>query len=200
MASIWVTGSSAGIGRQTAITLVQMGHRVVLHARNEQRAVEAEQAVPGAAAVVIGDLASLAETRALAQAAGEHGPYDVVVHNAGIGGVAKREITADGLDPVFQVNALAPYVLTALMSRPRRLVYLSSGLHYQGSFDPDHLAARAPHRRRDAGLLRLQVVRCAFSLWRGQAMADDVVERRRPRLGKDGDGWSRRARSCLGRS
>ena len=63
MASIWVTGSSAGIGRQTAITLVQMGHRVVLHARNEQRAVEAEQAVPGAAAVVIGDLASLAETR-----------------------------------------------------------------------------------------------------------------------------------------
>ncbi len=139
MASIWVTGSSAGIGRQTAITLVQMGHRVVLHARNEQRAVEAEQAVPGAAAVVVGDLASLAETRALAQAAGDHGPYDAVVHNAGIGGVAKREITADGLDPVFQVNALAPYVLTALMGRPRRLVYLSSGLHYQGSFDPDHL-------------------------------------------------------------
>ena len=43
------------------------------------------------------------------------------------------------MDPVFQVNALAPYLLTALMDRPGRLVYLSSGLHYQGSFDPDHL-------------------------------------------------------------
>ena len=74
MASIWVTGSSAGIGRQTAITLVQLGHRVVLHARNEQRAVEAEQAVPGAAAVVIGNLASLAETRPWHRRSGSTGP------------------------------------------------------------------------------------------------------------------------------
>jgi NAD(P)-dependent dehydrogenase (short-subunit alcohol dehydrogenase family) len=139
VASIWVTGSSAGIGLQTASTLFHSGHRVVLHARNEQRAEEVEQAVPGAAAVVIGDLASLEETKALATAAEKEGPFDAIVHNAGIGGVAGRDLTVDGLDPIFQVNALAPYVLTALMSPPGRLVYLSSGLHYQGSFDPDHV-------------------------------------------------------------
>jgi NAD(P)-dependent dehydrogenase (short-subunit alcohol dehydrogenase family) len=139
MTSIWVTGSSEGIGRETASTLVHMGHRVVLHARNEQRATESKQAVPGAAGMVVGDLASLEETKALARAAEEQGPYEAVVHNAGMGGVARRELTVDGLDPIFQVNALAPYVLTALMSPPRRLVYLSSGLHYQGSFDPEHL-------------------------------------------------------------
>ena len=68
------------------------------------------------------------------------GPFDAVVHNAGIGGGnGKRALTGDGLDPIFQVNVVAPYLLTALMHRPRRLVYLSSGLHYQGVFDPDEL-------------------------------------------------------------
>ena len=140
MASIWVTGSSAGIGQETALALVNGGHRVVLHARSNERAADAQKGVPGAAAVVIGDLSSLDETRALAAAAEAQGPFDAVVHNAGIGGGnGKRALTEDGLDPVFQVNVLAPYVLTALMPRPRRLVYLSSGLHYQGVFDPDEL-------------------------------------------------------------
>ena len=111
----------------------------MLHARDDQRAAEAQRAAPGAAAVVIGDLSSLAETRALAEAARDEGPYDAVVHNAGVGGSAKRGLTGDGLDPVFQVNVLAPYVLTALMDRPGRLVYLSSGLHFQGVFDADAL-------------------------------------------------------------
>jgi NAD(P)-dependent dehydrogenase (short-subunit alcohol dehydrogenase family) len=137
MASIWVTGSSAGIGQETALVLVNGGHRVVLHARSHERAADAQKGVPVAAAVVIGDLSSLEETRALAEAAPEQGPFDAVVHNAGIGGGnGTRALTGDGLDPIFQVNVLAPYVLTALMPRPRRLVYLSSGLHYQGVFDP----------------------------------------------------------------
>jgi NAD(P)-dependent dehydrogenase (short-subunit alcohol dehydrogenase family) len=140
MASIWVTGSSAGIGQQTALALVNGGHRVVLHARSRERATEAQKGVPRAAALVIGDLSSLDETRALAEAAQEQGPFDAVVHNAGIGGGnGKRALTRDGLDPIFQVNVVAPYVLTALMHRPRRLVYLSSGLHYQGVFEPDEL-------------------------------------------------------------
>ena len=140
MASIWVTGSSAGIGQGTALVLVNGGHRVVLHARSSERAADAQKGVPGAAAVVIGDLSSLDETRALAEAAQEQGPFDAIVHNAGIGGGDRtRALSADGLDPVFQVNVLAPYVLTALMPRPRRLVYLSSGLHYQGTFNPDEL-------------------------------------------------------------
>ena len=129
MATILVTGSSDGIGRQTASTLAAQGHRVVLHARNSERAAQARAAVPGAAAVVEGDLTSLAETRGLAEQAAAAGPYDVVIHNAGIGGGQREPVrTGDGLERIFQVNVLAPYVLTALVPWPARLVYLTSGL------------------------------------------------------------------------
>ena len=133
MATILVTGSSDGIGRQTASTLAANGHRVVLHARNAERAEQARAAVPEAAAVVQGDLTSLAETRHLAEQAAAAGPYDVVIHNAGVGGGQDAPVrTADGLERIFQVNVLAPYVLTALLPWPARLVYLTSGLEADG--------------------------------------------------------------------
>jgi len=146
MATVLVTGSTDGIGRQTAVDLAVAGHRVVLHARSEERAGHAVAAVPGAAAVVIGDLASIAETRELAVAADAAGPFDAVVHNAGIGGGGEeRRTSADGLELIFQVNVLAPYLLTALMGRPRRLVYLTSGLEERGRVDLDDLQhARRP--------------------------------------------------------
>ncbi|SEQ80177.1 SDR family NAD(P)-dependent oxidoreductase [Microlunatus flavus] len=132
MTRILVTGSSDGIGRQTALELVRDGHEVVLHARNDERARQAREAVPGAAAVVVGDLSSLAQTRALAEAANEAGPYDAVIHNAGVGGGGDRVVTEDGYERIFAVNVLAPYVLTCLMPVPARLVYLTSGLQAQG--------------------------------------------------------------------
>lgn len=138
--SVFVTGSADGIGRETAATLAAAGHRVVLHARNETRAREAREAVPEAAGVLTGDLASLARTRELARAAAGAGPFDVVIHNAGVGGgAAERVVTEDGLERVFQVNVLAPYLLTALMPRPRRLVYLTSGLEARGTAALDDL-------------------------------------------------------------
>ncbi len=140
MATILVTGSSDGIGRQTASTLAADGHRVVLHARNEERAAQALAAVPRAAAVLRGDLTSLAETRELAEQAAAVGPYDVVIHNAGIGGGQREPVrTGDGLERIFQVNVLAPYVLTALLPRPSRLVYLTSGLEADGTVRLDDL-------------------------------------------------------------
>jgi NAD(P)-dependent dehydrogenase (short-subunit alcohol dehydrogenase family) len=140
MANILVTGSTDGIGRETARTLADAGHRVVLHARNDERAEVARAAVPSAAAVVVGDLASLAQTRALAGAATEHGPFDVVIHNAGAGGgIAERQVTEDGLEYLFAVNVLAPYVLTALIPLPSRLIYLTSGLEENGVADLDDL-------------------------------------------------------------
>lgn len=137
MSSIFVTGSAAGIGRRTAQILSEAGHRVVLHARSEGRAEEARDAVPGAAGTVVGDLASLAQTRSLAEAASTRGPFDVVIHNAGIqdADAGTPHVTSDGLERTFQVNVLAPYVLTAAMPRPARLVYLTSGLQAQG--EPD---------------------------------------------------------------
>jgi NAD(P)-dependent dehydrogenase (short-subunit alcohol dehydrogenase family) len=136
MASVLVTGSADGIGRETAATLAAADHRVVLHARSEERAAQARAAVPDAAAVVVGDLASLAETKALAGAADSAGPFDAVIHNAGVWGRGRaRSTTVDGLEQIFQVNVLAPFILTALMARPGRLVYLSSGLEAQGRVD-----------------------------------------------------------------
>jgi NAD(P)-dependent dehydrogenase (short-subunit alcohol dehydrogenase family) len=135
MASVFVTGSADGIGRETARQLVADGHRVVLHARDERRAEAAVAAVPGAAAVAVGDLSSLAQTQALAKVATGHGPFDAVVHNAGISGPRRRRVTEDGLEQTFQVNVLAPYVLTALTPIPGRLVYLTSGMASGGVVD-----------------------------------------------------------------
>jgi NAD(P)-dependent dehydrogenase (short-subunit alcohol dehydrogenase family) len=133
MARVFITGSSDGLGRMAAQLLIEQGHGVVLHARNQARGEEALAAVPGAETVVIGDLTSIAQTRKVAEQVNALGAFDAVIHNAGIGYREPRRIaTEDGLPQVFAVNTLAPYILTALIQRPKRLVYLSSGLHRSG--------------------------------------------------------------------
>jgi NAD(P)-dependent dehydrogenase (short-subunit alcohol dehydrogenase family) len=113
--------------------LIEQGHSVILHARNEARGKNALSAVPGAETVVIGDLSSIAQTRSVAEQVNKLGPLDAVIHNAAVGyQEPKRIATEDGLPQVFAVNTLAPYILTALIKRPKRLVYLSSGLHQNG--------------------------------------------------------------------
>lgn len=132
MSTILITGSADGLGLFAARRLIDDGHAVTLHARSEARAAEAVAVAPGAAAALHGDLASLAQTTALADAANAAGGFDAVIHNAGVGYQEPFRGTEDGLAHVFQVNALAPYVLTALLRPPARLVYLSSGLHRSG--------------------------------------------------------------------
>jgi NAD(P)-dependent dehydrogenase (short-subunit alcohol dehydrogenase family) len=132
MARVFITGSSDGLGRMAAQLLIEQGHRAVLHARNDQRARDAMAAVPGAETVLLGDLASIAQTRKLADDVNALGPFDAVIHNAAVGYQEPRRLTEDGLPHVFAVNTLAPYILTALILRPKRLVYLSSGLHQSG--------------------------------------------------------------------
>lgn len=134
MARVFITGSSDGLGRMAAQLLVEEGHSAVLHARNPQRAHDALSAVPGAETVLIGDLASITQTRKLADDVNALGPFDAVIHNAAIGYKEPRRPTEDGLPHVLAINTLAPYILTALIRRPKRLVYLSSGLHQ--SADP----------------------------------------------------------------
>ena len=141
MARVFITGSSDGLGRMAAQLLLEQGHRVVLHARNPRRGEEALAAVPGAEAVVTGDLASIAQTCSVAEQVNRLGPFDGVIHNAAVGYLEPRRIaTEDGLPHVFAVNTLAPYILTALISRPRRLVYLSSMLHRRGDASLKDLA------------------------------------------------------------
>lgn len=113
--------------------LIEQGHHVVLHARNEARGRDAMTVVPGAEAVVTGDLSSMAGVRGVAEEANALGRFDAVIHNAAVGYQEPRRIeTEDGLPHVFAVNSLAPYLLTALIQKPKRLVYLSSGLHRNG--------------------------------------------------------------------
>jgi NAD(P)-dependent dehydrogenase (short-subunit alcohol dehydrogenase family) len=136
MSRIFITGSADGLGREAARRLVQDGHHVVVHGRNERRAQEALAGVPGASDAVTGDLASIAQTRDLADQINALDGFDVIVHNAGIGDhEPERAPTEDGLGRVFQVNTLAPYLLTALVAAPSRLIYLSSGLHRRGNPD-----------------------------------------------------------------
>ncbi|KAI7640626.1 hypothetical protein KC319_g13892, partial [Hortaea werneckii] len=108
------------------------GHKVTLHARNQDRASQAQKAVPGAEGVLIGDISTIAGSRELADRANKAGPWDTVVHNAGLGPSNSDRKTADGFQSTFAVNSLAPYILTALMEKPKRLLYVSSGLHQGG--------------------------------------------------------------------
>ncbi|MGA9408041.1 MAG: SDR family NAD(P)-dependent oxidoreductase [Bacteroidota bacterium] len=141
MSRIFVTGSSDGLGQMAARLLVADGHKVVLHARNQKRANEALSHVPGAEAVVIGDLSSIAETKHVAEQVNALGVFDAVIHNAGIGYRESRRIeTIDGLSHLFAINSLAPYILTCLINKPKRLVYTSSGMHRSGDSSLNDLA------------------------------------------------------------
>lgn len=141
---VFVTGSSDGLGLEAARQLIALGQRVVLHGRNRKRADDAMAAAPGAEAAVVGDVSVLAETRSLAEQVNTIGPCDAVIHNVGIGGRSGGGTTVDGLAPVFAVNTLAPYILTALIHRPRRLVYLSSSASRGVQLDPANLVLRGP--------------------------------------------------------
>lgn len=133
MARVFITGSSDGLGRMAAQLLIEQGHSVVLHARSEQRGRNALAALPGAEKVVIGDLSSIAQTKSVAEQVNALGHFYAVIHNAGVGyREPRRIVTEDGLPREFAVNTLAPYILTARIEKPKRLVYLSSGLHQNG--------------------------------------------------------------------
>jgi NAD(P)-dependent dehydrogenase (short-subunit alcohol dehydrogenase family) len=141
MAKVLITGSADGLGKMAAQILTAQGHTVILHARNPQRAKEALAATPGATDAIPGDLASIAEAKAVAARANELGPFDAIIHNAGIGDKERKRIeTVDGLPAVFAINTLGPYILTCLIEKPRRLVYLSSGLHRNGDASLQDLA------------------------------------------------------------
>ena len=131
MARVFITGSSDGLGLMAAALLIEQGHQVVLHARNEVRAGDLNKLVPQAESIVVGDLSSMSQTRSVAEQVNRLGRFDAVIHNAGVGyREPRRHDTEEGFPRVFAVNTLAPYMLTALIEKPKRLIYLSSGMHH----------------------------------------------------------------------
>ena len=120
-----MTGSADGLGRAAAATLLRGGHDVVVHVRHPDRLSAVGDLLERGARVVVGDLADVGQVRQVAEQANELGRMDAVIHNAGVySGSA-----------VMPVNVVAPYLLTATMLRPDRLVYLSSGMHRNGRPD-----------------------------------------------------------------
>ena len=124
MARVFITGSADGLGQLAAKALIDLGHQVVLHARNTERGKQAMKKTPGAKDVLLADLFSIEETKKLAHQVNAIGKFDSVIHNAGVYRNSSKEI--------FTVNTLAPYILTCLIQKPKRLIYLSSGMHLHG--------------------------------------------------------------------
>jgi NAD(P)-dependent dehydrogenase (short-subunit alcohol dehydrogenase family) len=130
MARIFITGSADGLGQLSAKLLVAQGHTVVLHARNATRGREALKGVPGAENVLTADLSSMEETKDLAEQVNKLGAFDAVVHNAGVYQTSAKQI--------FAVNTVAPYILTSLIQKRKRLIYLTSGMHLHGRPDLEY--------------------------------------------------------------
>ena len=143
MSRIFISGSSAGLGLLAAIKLVKEGHKVVLHARNADRAEDARRELPKAEAIVIGDVETIAGSKDVAAQVNALGRFDAVIHNSAVGYREGHRITADGLPHVFAINTLSAYILTALIERPKRLIYLSSGMHHHADAHLDDILWRA---------------------------------------------------------
>ena len=142
MSRIFISGSSTGLGLMAADLLVSQGHQVVLHARNANRAEDIRRELPEAEAVVRGDVETIAGAQDVAAQVNALGRFDAVIHNAAVGYREGHRVTADGLPHVFAINTLSAYILTALIARPKRLVYLSSGMHHHANANLDDILWR----------------------------------------------------------
>jgi NAD(P)-dependent dehydrogenase (short-subunit alcohol dehydrogenase family) len=132
MSRIFITGSTDGLGRAAARALIDDGHQVVVHARSPERISMFGDLAARSAGVVIGDLSSAIETRRIADQVNAIGTMDAVIHNAGTFAKTGRLPTREGHATILAVNTLAPYILTALIERSSRLIYLSSDMHRGG--------------------------------------------------------------------
>jgi NAD(P)-dependent dehydrogenase (short-subunit alcohol dehydrogenase family) len=147
---ILVTGSTDGIGKQTALELAGMGAEVILHGRSEQRCRAALDEILRATGnerlhFYAADFSSLRQVRELAAAVQrDHGRLDVLVNNAGVY-MHERVLTEDGLEMTFAVNHLAHFLLTNLLlpvlkdSPAARIVTVASSAHEKRRVDFDNL-------------------------------------------------------------
>lgn len=158
MARIVITGSADGLGRAAAQTLLGGGHEVILHTRSAERLTVVKDLIGRGASAVVGDLADLDQTRAVAEQVNQLGRVDAVIHNAGV--LSGRQ--------VMPVNIVAPYLLTALIDRPQRLVYLSSGMHHGGRAEVtglDWSGRRATGSYSDSKLLVTTLALAVARIW-----------------------------------
>lgn len=121
---IFITGSTTGLGLLAGEMLLKQGHQVIFHARNKSSKMNPSYQY------IIGDLSEMSGIEAVANEANKHARFDAIIHNAGVFTLGPEEI--------FHVNVLAPYLLSTLIQRPERLIYLSSGMHLDGRMNLDY--------------------------------------------------------------
>lgn len=141
-----VTGSTSGIGQETAIGLARAGAHVVIAGRSAERAEAARSDVIRRSGnervdVLLADLSSLGGVRKLADAfLASHPALHVLVNNAGVVNM-RRRLTEDGLEETFAVNHMAYFLLTRLLEArlrecaPARIVNVASDAHRMGRLD-----------------------------------------------------------------
>lgn len=154
-----ITGATGGIGVATARRFLAAGARVLVHGPSASSAEEAAQRLvaggvdPADVWPVTADFSRLDEVATLAETvSARHDRLDVLIHNAAIPGPDGRRVTEDGNELTFQVNYLAPVLLTRLLTpqllaRRGRMVAVSSNLHRIGNInwsDPQRTRLYAP--------------------------------------------------------
>src|SRR5438309_10470781 len=95
MARVFITGSSDGLGLMAAKVLIEQGHEVVMHGRNEGRSRDALLAAVGARGAISGDLSTIAGATTVAREANKLGRFDAVIHNAGMGSREMRRVETE---------------------------------------------------------------------------------------------------------
>ena len=133
--TILITGSTDGIGLETAKLLALQGHYVLLHGRNPEKLEEVQKTLlelkgAGGVEIYVADLSLMVNVKELAKTIAEkHSKIDVLINNAGVYN-ASNPVTQDGLDVRFAVNTIAPYLLTQrlspLLGTSGRVINLSS--------------------------------------------------------------------------
>jgi NAD(P)-dependent dehydrogenase (short-subunit alcohol dehydrogenase family) len=182
MTRVFITGSADGLGLLAAQMLTKQGHSVVLHARSEQRAKDAMAALPQADGCLVADLSSVEEAKKLASEVNKLPRFDSIIHNVGVGpGVRSANTTPEGYAATFAVNSLAPYILTCLIQKPARLVYLSSDMHLTGKADMSVDELTWKSRRfdgdqayRDSKLQNTLFANYIARKWDGQVLSNSV--------------------------
>lgn len=160
MAVVLVTGSTDGIGRQTALELARRGAEVIVHGRSRERAMRTAEEIAAETGnrhlwPVVGDFSQLNQVRTMvAEMASRVERLDVLVNNAGTY-QRNRVVNPAGLEMTFLVNHLSPFLLTLLltdllrMSAPARIVTVASMVHQSASLEFDNLQgekAYEPHK------------------------------------------------------
>jgi NAD(P)-dependent dehydrogenase (short-subunit alcohol dehydrogenase family) len=155
---IFITGSSDGLGLLAAQQLIAQGHRVHLHAKNEDRKKDLEKRITGYQSIQVADFSVVEEVKQLARVLISVGPFDTMIHNAGV-----YNASAESL---FKVNVLAPYWLSVLTPLPRRHIYVSSDMHLGGSPRLDELThGRMTLTYSDSKLLLLLLAKAFARRW-----------------------------------